>query len=116
MPTDQEVLKKIAQQARQFAGFKQLVRELGVHGVEERRALSDLLQKLVERGELVEDGDRYALPTTSGKNLVSGRLSMHRDGYGFVVPEAEEVRAKISGDIYVPPHAIGTAMHGDRVL
>ncbi|HEU5453143.1 MAG TPA: RNB domain-containing ribonuclease [Terriglobales bacterium] len=116
MLNDEAILKKIAQQPKHFAGFKQLVRELGVHGVEERRALNDRLQKLVERGDLVEDGDRYALPKTSGKNLVTGRLSMHRDGYGFVVPEAEEVRARISGDIYIHPHAVGSAMHGDRVL
>jgi hypothetical protein len=44
------------------AGFKQLVRELGVHG-EERRELSDRLQQLVMSGKLVRlDADRFAIP------------------------------------------------------
>ena len=40
---------------------------------------------------------------------------MHRDGYGFVVPNAGQ-RSTIEGDIFIPPHAIGSAMHGDQVL
>src|SRR5512146_1705292 len=115
MITDSLILKKIGQQPRQSAGFKQLVRELGVHGVEERRELNDRLRRLVDRGDLTEDGDHYSLPKTSGKNLVSGRLSMHRDGYGFVLPDSEEARQRIAGDIYIRPQAIGAAMHGDRV-
>jgi len=51
-----------------------------------------------------------------GKNLVSGRLHTHRDGYGFVIPESASVREKIEGDIFIPPPAIGQAMHGDQVL
>jgi ribonuclease R len=41
---------------------------------------------------------------------------MHRDGYGFVIPESDEVRSRISGDIYICPHSIDNAMHADRVL
>ena len=40
---------------------------------------------------------------------------MHRDGYGFVIPNAGQ-RTTISGDIFIPPAAIGSAMHGDQVL
>ena len=40
---------------------------------------------------------------------------MHRDGYGFVVPNPDQ-RATIEGDIFIPPPAIGSAMHGDQVL
>src|SRR5262249_46666327 len=43
-----------------------------------------------------------------------------RDGYGFVVPEADSLparaRGKLQGDIFIPPPAIGNAMHGDQVL
>ena len=45
---------------------------------------------------------------------------MHRDGYGFVIPEAESLegslKGRLAGDVFVPPHAIGSSMHGDRVL
>ncbi len=117
MLSDAAILKKIERQPRQTAGFKQLVRELGLHG-EERRALSARLRKLVDRGQLLEtESDRYSLPTAAhAANLVPGRLSMHRDGYGFVTPDDSELKQRLSGDIFINPAGVGTAMHGDRVL
>ena len=52
-------------------------------------------------------------PQAAGANVVSGRLIGHRDGYGFVVPDAP-----VKGtdqDIFIPPDAMGSAMNGDRV-
>ena len=116
MLSERHILEKIGRQPKQTAGFKQLARELGIQG-DERRALIQHLDRLVERGELMEvPGDRYALPRAAGRNLVMGRLSMHRDGYGFVIPEAADVKQRLSGDIFIPAVAIATAMHGDRVL
>ena len=121
MLSDAAILKHIARQPKRAAGFKQLVRELGIHG-DERRELDSLLQKLVSSGQLVRaDSDRYALPQPpSNKNLVAGRLTMHRDGFGFVIPDATslspQMKGQLSGDIFIPPHLIGNAMHGDRVL
>src|SRR5690348_16168423 len=121
MLSDSSILKKIQRQPKQTAGYKQLVRELGLHG-DERRELNDRLKKLVASGQLVAaDSDRYAIPQApSGKNLVAGKLSLHRDGFGFVIPDPTSVspslKLHLSGDIFVPPPAIGSAMHGDRVL
>ena len=115
MISDTDIIKKIAQQPKRAAGFKQLARELGVHG-DERARLHERLSQLVGRGELVEDGDRYALPQPPSENQATGRLSMHRDGYGFVTPDSASLRDRIAGDIYIPPPAVGSAMHGDRVL
>jgi ribonuclease R len=117
MISDSAILRKIGQQPKQSAGLKQLVRELGVRG-EDRRAFAAQLDQLVRRGELVpHDGDRYAIPKKAAdKNLVSGRLTMHRDGYGFVIPDSEELRQRLNGDIYVSPQNTDNAMHGDRVL
>ena len=62
MLSDSTILKHIARQPKRTAGFKQLVRELGLHG-DERRELNDRLQKLVVGGALIAvDSDRYALP------------------------------------------------------
>src|SRR5580658_88424 len=47
-------------------------------------------------------------------NQITGRLVTHRDGYGFVVPAAPI--PGIEGDLFIPPHAMSDAMHGDRVL
>ena len=120
MLSDAAILKHIARQSKHQAGYKQLVRELGLHG-EERSELNDHLQKLVKRGALIPvDSDRFALPQAAAdKNLVAGRLSMHRDGFGFVIPDQKslgQLKSKIAGDIFIPPHQIGSAMHGDLVL
>ena len=121
MLSDSTILKHIARQPKRSAGFKQLVRELGVRG-DARGELNHLLQKLTRSGQLIlVDSDRYALPAAAAdRNLVAGRLTMHRDGFGFVIPDASALsppmKARITGDIFVPPHLIGNSMHGDRVL
>jgi ribonuclease R len=117
--TDAAILRKIAQQPKATAGFKQLVRELSVRS-SERAELSEQLERLVAQGQLLRvDADRFAIPKATGRNLIAGRLTMHRDGYGFVIVDAgqaEAVRQRVAGDIFIPPHQIGSAMHGDRVL
>ncbi|HET9307391.1 MAG TPA: VacB/RNase II family 3'-5' exoribonuclease [Candidatus Sulfotelmatobacter sp.] len=121
MLSDATILQHIARQSKRQAGYKQLVRELGLHG-DERRQLNDHLQKLVKTGDLIPiDSDRYALPQAAAdKNLIGGRLTMHRDGFGFVIPDSKSLsgplKSKLSGDIFIPPHQIGNAMHGDLVL
>ena len=121
MLSESQILKHIARQSKHAAGFKQLVRELGLHG-EERSELNEKLQRMVAAGQLLKaDSDRYALPSAApSKNMIIGRLSMHRDGYGFVLPDPksldERLKSRLAGDIFIPPPFIGTAMHGDRVL
>ncbi len=121
MLSDSTILKHITHQPKRSAGFQQLVRELGLHG-SARRELDDRLQKLVASGQLTRsDSDHYALPqATSNKNLVAGRLTMHRDGFGFVIPDANAIspsfRSRLVGDIFIAPHQLGNAMHGDQVL
>jgi ribonuclease R len=121
MLSDSAILKKIERQPKRSAGFKQMVRELGIHG-DARRELLERLKHLVASGQLQQvDSDRYAIPQpVASKNMAVGRLSMHRDGFGFVIPEAssleERLKARLAGDIFIPPPAVGSAMHGDRVL
>jgi ribonuclease R len=121
MLSDSAILKKIERQPKRTAGFKQLLRELGVHG-DARRELFERLKQLVAAGQLQQVGpDRYAIPQAAGgKNMAVGRLSMHRDGFGFVIPEPnsldERLKARLVGDIFIPPPAVGSAMHGDRVI
>jgi ribonuclease R len=121
MLSDSAILKKIERQPKRAAGFKQLVRELGLHG-DQRRELDDRLDQLVANGQLLKiDSDRYALPSpATGKNMIVGRLSMHRDGYGFVLPDPKSLnvtlKSRLSGDVFIPPPFIGSAMHGDQVL
>ena len=113
---------------------------LGTHHAG-RRALPKILLRLTKQG-LVEEvrRDRFRLAerkpdarpeqgvlkmeglspheaaarfTSSDPHTIVGRLVAHRDGYGFVVPDAP--RADIDGDLFIPPDQMHDAMHGDRV-
>ena len=70
MLADSAILKKIEKQPKRSAGFKQLVKELGLHG-EARKELAERLQQLVTSGHLVQvDSGRYAIALpVSGKNM-----------------------------------------------
>src|SRR5260370_10867017 len=108
MLSDSSILKKIERQPKRVAGFKQLVRELGLHG-EQRRELDDRLDRMVASGQLVRvDSDHYALPSASaGKNMIVGRLTMHPDDYAFVLPDPKPLHARFkgkpAGDRFIPP-------------
>jgi len=47
-----------------------------------------------------------------GHRLITGRLSIHRDGFGFLIPD--EPVPGVDGDIFLPPAAASKGMHGDR--
>ncbi|MDQ6760125.1 MAG: VacB/RNase II family 3'-5' exoribonuclease [Acidobacteriota bacterium] len=95
------------------ATFKQLVRELGSRGWE-RTEIEDLLDDLVERGDLVEMRSGHFISTRASREYTTGKLSMHRDGYGFVI--AEHPLQGIRGDLYIARESAASAMHGDRVV
>jgi ribonuclease R len=117
MISDQAILSHIERQPHRSAGYKQLVREMSLRGTE-RRQLQERLRAMVDSGRLIETSrDRFTLAehAASHQNLIAGRLNMHRDGYGFVIPNAGQ-RSSFAGDIYISPQAIGSAMHGDQVL
>ncbi|MFZ1918111.1 MAG: VacB/RNase II family 3'-5' exoribonuclease [Terriglobales bacterium] len=122
MLSDSSILRHIERQPKKTASHKQLLRELGARGGDARRELTDQLYALVKKGQLLEiDQGRYSIPQAkTGRNTLVGRLSMHRDGYGFVIPDATSLdanlKARLAGDVFIPPPAVGSSMHGDRVL
>jgi len=118
--TDRELLAHIARSAQSKAGYKQLVRELGLGGGRERRLLLEQLARITARGDLVKtDREHWAIPKktvgASRDNLLAGRLDLHRDGYGFVRPNARQGTGK-DDDVFIPPDEINGAMQGDEVL
>ncbi len=122
MLSDSSILRHIERQPKKTASHKQLLRELGARGGDARRELTDQLYALVRKGQLLEvDQGRYSIPLAkAGRNTLVGRLSMHRDGYGFVIPDANSldpnIKSRLAGDVFIPPPAVGSSMHGDRVL
>src|SRR3974390_2954109 len=105
--TDRELVARIARSAGAKAGFKQLVRELGLGGGRERRLLLEQLARLTARGELSKlDREMWSLPrkvTVAGSrdNRVAGRLDLHRNGYGFARPSARQATG--GEDVFIPP-------------
>jgi ribonuclease R len=105
----------------------------------DNRPLFKMLAKLKKRRAIEElPGGRYRLSSreVEGKELgqkppqgevgrrqpsalgnrdeVKGRLVLHHDGYGFVVPDSP--MPHLDGDVFIPRDAIQDAMHGDNVL
>jgi len=44
-------------------------------------------------------------------DTITGRLTCHPDGYGFVIPDDPSV----AGDVFIPPKRMRNATHGDQV-
>src|SRR6266487_2582417 len=76
----------------------------------ERVASRKMLRELERSGEIARiRKNRYVLPAEA--DLVTGKLSIHQAGYGFLTTETSG-----QADIFIPAENTGTAMHGDRVV
>src|SRR5256885_5244667 len=53
-------------------------------------------------------------PARLSRDEIKGRLVLHHDGYGFVVPDAPV--PGLDRDVFIPRDAVEDAMHGDNVL
>src|SRR5262249_19775305 len=71
-----------------------------------------VLEELAEEEVIVRlKRSRYAIPARV--QLVTGKLSCHRDGYGFVTPERD---SGLREDIFIPAKHLHDAAHGDTVM
>jgi ribonuclease R len=111
--TDSALLAHISRLPHGRANFKQLVRELGAKN-ESRADLERSLARLADRGELIELRSGQYAAISKSREFAAGRIHMHRDGYGFVIPD--RLIEGIKGDVYIPATSARRAMHGDRVL
>src|SRR5882762_3955642 len=87
----------------------EIAQALGLKG-RDRVAVRKTLRELEHAGEIVRiRKNRYVLPSEA--DLVTGKLSIHQAGYGFLVPEKPGEQ-----DIFIAAENTGTAMNGDRVV
>ena len=87
----------------------EIARALGLQG-RDRVEVRKTLHELEHAGEIVRiRKNRYVLPSEA--DLVTGKLSIHQAGYGFLVPEKAG-----EPDIFIAAENTGTAMNGDRVV
>jgi ribonuclease R len=90
---------------------RKLAKELGLTSDHEYAALKGHLHQLVEEGFLTRQGKKYKQALTKEDRVVLGELTIHKAGYGFVVPK----NSKRIGDVFVAERNLGTAFHGDLV-
>src|SRR5437867_7556778 len=87
----------------------EIARELGLKG-RERVSVRKTLRELENGGEIVRiRKNRYVLPSEA--DLVTGKLSIHQAGYGFLVPEKAG-----EPDVFIAAENTGTVMTGVRVV
>ena len=71
--------------------------------------LSRRLNAMQRDGQIVaDDSGHFSLATETG--FVAGRVSSHRDGFGFVIPDEP------GEDLFLPEKEMQKVLHGDRVL
>ncbi len=142
--TDREIMRMIERSAGHRAGYKQLVRELGLGGGRERRLLLEQLARITARGELVKTADeQWSLPAAAPEKTARAPKK-HFDARGVEISEpiGKEYRATRdrlvagrldlhrdgygfvrphgsvdrSDDLFIPPNELNGAMQGDEVL
>ncbi len=110
---DVALLQHISHLPHGKANLKHLLRELRIKGAE-REKLEAALERLVDRGDLIEVRSGHFTATAKSRELAVGRMSIHRDGYGFLIPD--KPIEGITGDIFIPGSATKGAMNGDRAI
>lgn len=71
--------------------------------------LSRRLNAMQRDGQiLIDDAGNYTLAAQTG--FIAGRVSSHRDGFGFVIPDEP------GEDLFLPDKEMQKVLHGDRVL
>src|SRR5213080_4636092 len=104
----EQILALLARKDYQPLNKIEIARKIDVRG-KARVALRRMLRDLERAGEIARiRKDRYVLPVEA--DLVTGKLSIHPVGYGFLAQEKSG-----EPDVFIAAENIGTAMHGDRV-
>lgn len=110
MVTIEQLLELLARR-RSGATLRELQETFGLDAGE-RRELGRQL-RLLERDGLVRKGKGGHFVAAAGRGRsVTGVITVHRDGYAFVVPDG----AVGGADVFVPAAFVRPAMSGDRVL
>ncbi len=111
--TDAALLDHIIKHGRGRTSLKHLFRDLRLHG-EERDRIEAALDRLAARGEIVEMHNGHYVAMEGNREFAVGRVSVHRDGFGFLVPD--KPIPDVEGDVYLSKDAIRGAMNGDRAV
>ncbi|OEZ60756.1 ribonuclease R [Duganella sp. HH105] len=107
IPSREEILG-IFRSAKAPLDLRALSKSLKV-ATEAQAVLSRRLNAMQRDGQIVsDDSGHFSLATDTG--FISGRVSSHKDGFGFVIPDEP------GEDLFLPEKEMQKVLHGDRVL
>ena len=66
------------------------------------------------KGATADPPEKIPQHKAASRDEIKGRLVLHQDGYGFVVPDV--ALPNVDGDIFIPRDYVEDAMHGDTVI
>lgn len=115
-PSGQDLLALVREAGRTGITAQQLMLKLGL-GKRDRDALHALLAQLIEQGKVeAAKRGRYTAPD-GGAGLAGKRAEGVEATLDIIASGAGYARLGPGiDDVYVPENAVGTALHGDRVL
>jgi len=79
-----------------------------------RRSLKPTPAPQKRRPAPAEPVEKIPQHKAASRDEIRGRLVLHHDGYGFVVPDV--ALPNVDGDIFIPRDYVEDAMHGDTVI
>ena len=107
-PERKEIIEMLEKRGRPLQR-KDIVDALKVESDDSREILRRRLRAMVRDGQLIQTR-RNAFGLPARMDLVKGRISAHRDGFGFVIPDDG------GSDLYISSREMRKVLHGDRVL
>jgi ribonuclease R len=105
-----EILQAFHSQKGQSMTFTEIAQALEADS-SRRKELRQTLRALTDEHTIVKiDRRHYSLPPRKKKEMITGRVQAHRDGYGFLIPEDSSLP-----DIFLSKRETRDLMHQDRV-
>ncbi|RMG20027.1 MAG: hypothetical protein D6732_29180, partial [Methanobacteriota archaeon] len=102
-----KILRFLKQNPEIFFKKKDITAAIGVHK-RDYKLFEQALRQLIQEGQVVKiKGGLIGIPATLP--VITGKLVLSKQGYGFVFDENTEK------DIFIPPSQLGTALDGDIV-
>ncbi len=114
LPSRNLILGTLEQSAEPLT-LDELIAHFGLRKLNEQEAFIKRLVAMTREGQLHPVDRRGAYRATGQEavkapppDMVEGKVSVHRDGYGFLASEAG------GPDVFLPPRQMRGLMHGDR--
>jgi len=108
IPSRNHILETLAAQPGPVT-LDDLVGVFGLAKLSQQEALNKRLVAMTREGQLVQNRNGAYGPVAQ-MNLIAGSVQAHRDGFGFLIPDAG------GPDVFLPPRQMRALMNGDRVL